>query len=105
MLIFGLDVARFADIHLKYYQKAVQMHAPMRVNLKKVINIPLLKLIIQQCDYTYMGQVFKALYLLSFYSFLRLSNLAPHAVTQYSPLKHLSRDDVIFCPGKAVILN
>ena len=39
-----------------------------------------------------------------FFSFLRLSNLVPHVVTQYSPLKHLSRGDVIFRPGKAVIL-
>ena len=69
LLIFGLDVVGFADVCLKYYQKAVQMHAPMTVNLKKVIDIPLSKLIIQQCDYTYMGQVFKTLYILSFYSF------------------------------------
>ena len=62
LLIFGLDVAGFADIRLKYYQKAVQMNALLRVNLKKVIDISLLKLIIQQCDHTYMGQVFKALY-------------------------------------------
>ena len=51
-----------------------------------------------------MGKIYKALYLLSFYSFLRLSNLVPHAVSQYSHLKHLSRGDVIFRPGKAVIL-
>ena len=50
-----------------------------------------------------MGQIFKALYLLSFYSFLRLSNFVPHAVAQYSPLKHLSRGDVILRTGKAVI--
>ena len=63
LFIFGLDVAGFADIRLKYYQKAIQMHAPMRVNLKKVIDIPLLRLNIKQCDYTFMGQIFKALYL------------------------------------------
>ena len=28
-LILGLDVAGFAEVHLKYYQKAIQMHAPM----------------------------------------------------------------------------
>ena len=37
LLIFDLDVAGFADIRLKYYQKAIQMHAPIRVNLKKVL--------------------------------------------------------------------
>ena len=80
------------------------MHAPIRVNLKKVIDIPLLRLIVNKCDHTFMGQIYKALYLFSFYSFLRLLNLVPHAVSQYSPLKYLSRGDVIFRPGKAVIL-
>ena len=104
LIIFGLDVAGFADPRLKYYQKAVQMHTPMRASLKKVIDISLLKSIVNQCDYTFMGQIYKALYLLSFYSFLRLSNLVPHAMNQFSPLKHLARGDVIFRPGKAVIL-
>ena len=35
LLILGLDVAGFADVCLKYYQKAIQMHAPMKFNLKK----------------------------------------------------------------------
>ena len=61
-LFIGLDVAGSADVRRKYYQKAVQMHAPLGVNVKKVIDIPLLKLIIQQCYYTYMGQMFKTLY-------------------------------------------
>ena len=35
LLIFGLDVTGFADVRLKYCQKAIQRQAPMRVNLKK----------------------------------------------------------------------
>ena len=77
-LILGLDVACSSDHRLKYYQKAVQMHAPLNVNLKSIIDIPLLKKIVDQCDFTYMGQIFKPLYLLSFYSFLRLSSLVTH---------------------------
>ena len=34
LLSFGLDVAGFADFRLKYFQKAIQMHSPLRVNLK-----------------------------------------------------------------------
>ena len=102
--ILGLDVACFADARLKYYQKAVQLHSPMQVKLKKVIDVSLLHKIVQQCNYTYMGQVFKAVYLTSFYVFLRLSNLVPHSVQQFSTLKHLARGDVIFHPSKVVIL-
>ena len=66
-IIFGLDVACFSDHRLKYYQKAVQLHAPLQVKLNKIIDVKLLKDIISQCDLTYMGQIFKGLYLLSFF--------------------------------------
>ena len=65
-IIFGLDVACFSDHRLKYYQKAVQLHAPFHVKLNKIIDVTLLKKIVSQCDLTYMGQIFKGLYLLSF---------------------------------------
>ena len=103
-IILGLDVVSFADPRLKYYQRAVQLHSPLQVKLKKVIDVPLLHRIVQQCNYTYMGQVFKAVYLLSFYSFPRLSNLVPHSVQQFSALRHLARGDVMFHPNKVVIL-
>ena len=103
-LIFGLDVACFSDHRLRYYQKAVQMYSPLNVKLKSIIDILLLKRIVYQCDVTYMDQIFKALYLLSFYWFLRSSNLVPHTVAQFSPLKHLARGDVILRPDKIVVI-
>ena len=51
-LLHGLDVACFADARLKYYQKSIQIHAPLSIKLKKVIDITLLKSIVDQCDYT-----------------------------------------------------
>ena len=67
--IFGLDVAIFQDMRIKYYQRAVQLSAPMNVKLKKIIDIPLLLKVVEQCNLMYMGQVFKPLYLLAFFSF------------------------------------
>ena len=103
-LIMGLDVACFNDCRLKYYQKAVQLQSPLNVKLNKIIDISLLKSIVKCCDLTYMGQIFKAVYLTSFFSFLRLSNLVPHSISQFSPLKHLARGDLMFSPDKVVIL-
>ena len=37
-LLYGLDVACFADARIKYYQKSIQLHAPLSVKLKKVID-------------------------------------------------------------------
>ena len=103
-IIFGLDVACFSDHRLKYYQKAVPLHAPLQVKLNKIIEVKLLNEIVSQCDLTYMGQIFKGLYLLNFFSFLRLSNLVPHSCTGFSPLRHLARGDIIFKPGKMIVL-
>ena len=63
--IYGLDVSCFTDQRLKLYQRAVEIHAPFAVKLNKIIDIALLKRIVHQCDLTYMGQIFKAIYLLS----------------------------------------
>ena len=102
--IYGLDVSCFTDQRLKLYQRAVQIHAPLSVKLNKIIDIALLKQIVHQCDLTYMGQIFKAIYLLSFFSFLRLSNLVPHCVGAFSPLRHLARGDLIFKPEKVIVM-
>ena len=77
---------------------------PLTVKLNKIIDVSLLVKITEECDYMYMGQIYKALYLLSFVSFLRLSNLVSHSVATFSPLKQLARADVIFKPGKMIIL-
>ena len=84
-IIFGLYVACFNDHRLKYYQRAVQLHAPLYVKLNKIIDVNLLKKIVSQCDLTCMGQIFKGLYLLSFFSFLHLSNLVSHSCTGFFP--------------------
>ena len=51
-----------------------------------------------------MGTVYKAAYLLSFFSFLRISNLVPHTINSYDPLQQLARADIIFAPPGALVL-
>ena len=48
--ILGLDVAMLQDMGFKYYQKAVQLTAPINVKLKRIIDIPLLLKIVEQCN-------------------------------------------------------
>ena len=63
--------------------------------IKKVIDIELLHKIVQICDSMWMGQVYKAVYLTAFFSFLKVSNLVPHAEKSFSPAEQLAKDDVI----------
>ena len=102
--MWGLGTKIFKDPRIKYFTRATTLSAPLKVSLKAVIDIPLLSHIVSQCDRTYMGQVFKAAYLLSFFSFLRISNLVPHSITSFDPTKQLARADVFFAPPGAHIL-
>ena len=104
--LLGFSTQPFEDPRIKYFQKAIILHRPFKASLKKIIDIDTLQLIVRACDTTYMGQVFKAVYTLAFFSFLRISNLVPHTRNTYSPLYHLSRADVFFAsPGIHLLLK
>ena len=52
----------------------------------------------------YMGLIYKAAFLLSYFSFLRISNLIPHSMASFNPLEQLAREDIIFGPPGAHII-
>ena len=92
------DISAFNDPRIKLYNKAIMRHRPLHPSIKPIIDISLLKAITDEADRMYMGPIFKAAILLSFFTFLRISNLVPHAISAYDPLKQLSRGDIIFAP-------
>ena len=94
----GSDTSAFNDPRIKLYNKAIMRHRPLNPSIKPIIDISLLKAITEQAERMYMGPIFKAAILLSFFSFVRISNLVPHAISDYDPLKQLSRGDIIFAP-------
>ena len=80
------------------------MNRPITVSIPSIIDIPMLHKIISICDTMYMGQVFKALYLLAFYSFLRLSNIVPHAINSFDPSRHLAKGDIFLGKSSGKVL-
>ena len=96
--LYNINLSPFQDPRIKYYQKALALHKPFKVTLKKIVDVHTLNLIIQACDTTYMGQVYKAFYLVAFFSLLRISNLVPHSIKSFSPLQQLAQGDIIFAP-------
>ena len=102
--VFNLSVTPFESQKVRYFIRALKLNAPLRVTLKEVIDIPTIREIVKQCDTMYMGQIFKSIYLLSFFSFLRISNLVPHAKSLFSPFKQLTSEDIFLQPTSAVIL-
>ena len=95
---FGADISAFNDPRIKLYNKAIMRHRPLNPSIKTMIDILTLQAIATQTDRMYMGQIFKAAILVSFFSFVRISNLVPHSISAYNPLKQLSCGDIIFAP-------
>ena len=52
----------------------------------------------------FMGFVYKTAILLSFFSFIRISKLVPHSMSNFNPLKQLAQGDIFFAPPGAHIL-
>ena len=102
--LYGIQSVAFRDHRVSYFTKALKLQAPFRVTLKSIIDIPLLNEIITSCNSMYMGQIYKACFLTSFFSFLRISNLVPHTLTTFNPLEQLARGDIFFAPPGAHIL-
>ena len=102
--LHGKSVQTFSDPRITYYQKALVMEKPFKVRINVIIDIPLLGKIITLFDTLYIGQAYKAAYLIAFFSFLHISNLVPHKASSYSPLRQLARADIIFCPPELHIV-
>ena len=101
---FALHLSAFDDPKVTLYLTSVQKAAPFCVKIHNIIDIPLLKKIVTACNLTYMGHIFKTIYLSAFFGFLRLSNLVPHSAATYSQLKHLSKGDIFLSNSHVTIL-
>ena len=98
LALYGLPLYSFQDPRITYFQKSLSLHKTFAPVVKKIIDIPLLASITSICDTMWMGQIFKALYLTAFFSFLRISNLVPHSIKAFSPIEQMARGDVFFAP-------
>ena len=103
-ILNGLDTSPFRDQRLTLYVKAIQLQAPFTPKRVNLLDIHVLEQIIHQCDYFQFPIIFKTLYLLLFFSFLRLSNVLPHSVNTFDNTRQLARGDVIFTEDGALII-
>ena len=106
LAMHGVSTIAFHDQRIMLFQKSLRMTRQFAVKIKKIIDIDMLKHIVGICDTMWMGQIFKALYLVAFFSFLRISNLVPHKIAAFSPLQQLTRGDVFFAsPGLHILVK
>ena len=92
----GFPLHPYEDARVLMFVKSVQRSSPLSVKLKSITDPDTLRSLVRACEGTYMGLIFKAMYLLGFFSFLRLSNLVPHSVATFDFQKHLAQGDIFF---------
>ena len=71
---------------------------------KGVFNIQQLLAIVQLTSKFSHPRIFKAIFLLAFHGFFRLSNLVPVSAASFDPIRHLSSSDLIWAPPGVHIL-
>ena len=84
-ILFHLYHLVLEDPKIKYFVKSV-----------RIMDLDTLRKLVYWCDHSYMGIVYKAVFLTAFYGFLRLSNLAPHSHLSFDSSRHITAGDVMF---------
>ena len=103
-ILHGLDTAPFKHERLSLYLKSLRIQAPLAPSRRSIVDIQLLTKIIQTCDLYKFPLIFKPLYLLCFFSFLRLSNILPHSASTFDHTRQLARADYIATNQGAILL-
>ena len=103
-IIFGCDTVSVRDNRIQLFIKAITINRPLDPILYLPIDEFLLSRIITTCEKLPYPVLFKALYSLCFFSFLRLSNILPHSAARFDSGRHLCRADIVFSDKGAVII-
>ena len=103
-IIYGANTALFRDQRIPLFIKSLKSNSPLAPIVKLIIDDTLLLQIVTISAQLHSPLVYKALYLLAFFSFLRVSNILPNAARNFDKTRHLCVGDVVFAFQRVVIV-
>ena len=103
-IVYGFETSPFKDEHLPLFIKSLRVQSPFKPKLVLSLDIELLQRIVFQCQNLCFPEVFRPLYLVAFFSFMRLSNLLPHSVSSFDHTRQLAKGDVILGQQGAILV-
>ena len=103
-IIYNIDTTPFRDNGIPLFIKSIKINRSFQPSSKIVIDEKLLDSIFKVCLHLPFPEVFKILYLLAYFSFLRLSSILPHTLATFDTTMHLRVGDIIFSNQGAVIV-
>ena len=93
---YNLDTKHFTHPLLSRFLRSISINSSFSPSPKGIFDIRTIYLISLSCDILSDPLLFRAIFLVSFYGFLRMSNIAPHSLSKFDPNKHFLRKDLIF---------
>ena len=92
---FSLQFEIFSHHKVTMMFKALERSIKRTPKFKGIFHLQDLGNILQLCDNFPLSQMYKCLYLLAYFGFLRISNLVPSSSKKFSISKHLCRADIL----------
>ena len=88
------------------YLRSISINTRFAPTPRGIFDLTTLALISQACDILVDPPLFRAIFLLAFFAFLRMSNIAPHSRFKFDAQRHFLRQDVIFAePGAHILIK
>ena len=95
-VIYSLDHSFLDHPKIRYFLKSMKMNRPLAVTDRPIMSIDILHAFISACNFIPFGPVYAAIFLVAYFGFLRISNIAPHSLKEYDATRHLTPSDVNF---------
>ena len=91
------------DEKIQMFIRSLKINRPLVIKNTSILTHDMLISILEVTAKLEAPQVFTSLYLLAFFSFLRLFNMVPHSFKNFDGSRHLARGDIIFSHDKIAI--
>ena len=95
-VLYDLPFLVFDHPKIKYFIRSIKINRPLSLRPHNTIDLSTLKRISRACLDLPHGLVYRAVFLIGFFAFFRLSNLAPHSLSSFDASRHLTGHDVFF---------
>ena len=103
-VVHGCNTQPFRHEQIQLFLKFLKLNVQFQPKANTIITIQQLYSLISACDALPHSQVYKAVYPVAFFSFLRVSNLLPHSVKTFDPTRQLAIGDLFFSEQGVTIL-
>ena len=103
---FGWELTPFSHHLIQSYLRSITINSTSLPTPRDIFDLSTLASISRACSILEDPILFRAAFLLAFFAFLRMSNVAPHSRYKFDRKRHILRQDVIFQePGAHILIK